>query len=177
MPIPFSRLIIGTAVLLGACQTVPRASIPVMATASLVSPTGATVGTATITAPSNAMPTLTVSVAGLPAGAHGLHLHAVGKCDGPSFSSADGHLNPDGHQHGTLNPAGSHLGDVPNLMVGSDGTGALKQTLRVTAATLRGQLLDGDGTAIVVHAGADDYRTDPSGNSGARIACGIFLPG
>ncbi|WP_114952544.1 superoxide dismutase family protein [Sphingosinicella terrae] len=113
--------------------------------------------------------------AGLPAGTFGAHVHAVGRCDPPGFESAGPHWNPTGRQHGSQNPQGPHHGDLPNLQVGTDGAGTLEYSL--AAASLRGgpaPLFDGDGAAIVVHAGPDDYRTDPSGNSGARIACGVF---
>lgn len=115
-----------------------------------------------------------VEARGLPQGSHGVHIHSVGRCEPPSFDSAGPHWNPIGRQHGSLNPQGPHQGDLPNLVVGADGNGVVEFT--VSSATLRGDeqaLLDDDGAALVVHANADDYRTDPSGNSGARIACGV----
>jgi superoxide dismutase, Cu-Zn family len=114
---------------------------------------------------------VTVSVEGLPAGTHGAHVHAVGKCDAPDFTTAGGHWNPTQHQHGSKNPQGPHMGDLPNLVVGADGKGAVDYT--IPNATIEG-LLDQDGAALVVHAGPDDLMTDPSGNSGGRIACGVF---
>jgi len=116
-----------------------------------------------------------VEASGLAPGTYGAHVHAVGRCDPPGFESAGPHWNPTERQHGAQNPQGPHLGDLPNLSVGTDGEGSLEFT--VPAAVLRGgarALLDGDGAAVVVHASADDYRTDPSGNSGARIACGVL---
>ena len=118
---------------------------------------------------------LTLSAAGLPAGVKGVHLHAVGRCDAPDFTTAGPHLNPTGRQHGRENPQGPHLGDLPNLTVGADGRGTLTGIVEGTLAE-GGVIRDGDGTAIVVHAAADDNRTDPSGNSGARIACGVIAP-
>lgn len=112
-----------------------------------------------------------VDVMGLPPGKHGVHVHMTGKCDAPDFSSAGGHWNPTGHQHGMKNPAGPHVGDLPNLDVGSDGRGHLMFTL--PGGTYAG-LMDEDGAAIVVHAKTDDLMTDPSGNSGGRIACGVL---
>lgn len=112
---------------------------------------------------------------GLSPGAYGAHIHAVGRCDGPDFTSAGPHWNPDGRQHGRENPAGAHRGDLPNLIVGGDGRGSL--TFTIPGATLdagEGGLFDADGSAILLHAAPDDYRTDPSGNSGARIACGVI---
>ena len=111
---------------------------------------------------------LRILVEGLPPGEHGLHLHAVGRCDGPAFQSASGHWNPAGRQHGHLNPQGSHAGDLPNLTVSSNGHGALNFLVTGTG------LADADGTSLVVHAKPDDYRTDPSGNSGERIACAVL---
>lgn len=111
---------------------------------------------------------------GLSPGVHGVHLHTVGRCDPPSFDSAGPHWNPSDRQHGTENPAGQHMGDLPNMTVANDGTGRLEALIPggrlVGGAT---PLLDADGAALVIHASADDYRTDPSGNSGGRIACGV----
>lgn len=154
--------------------TKPRAASAPLASGSLATATGEPAGTATITAPASGNPVLRVNVSGLPAGVHGVHIHTTGKCEAPAFASAGGHLNPTGHQHGKDNPAGSHLGDLPNLTVDSHGNAELVQPMSVDAAALRGQLFDADGAAVVVHAAADDYRTDPSGNSGARIACAVL---
>jgi Cu-Zn family superoxide dismutase len=110
---------------------------------------------------------LRIDASGLTPGVHGMHLHAVGRCDPPDFASAGPHWNPASRKHGTENPEGPHLGDLPNLTVGADGRASA--TLAVPP-----ELLDEDGAALVIHAGPDDYRTDPSGNSGARIACAAF---
>jgi Cu-Zn family superoxide dismutase len=107
----------------------------------------------------------------MPTGTHGAHIHTSGRCEGPDFMTAGGHWNPAGTQHGSLNPAGPHDGDLPNIIIGTDGRGTLGVT--VAGGTLDG-LLDADGAAMVIHAAADDMTTDPSGNSGARIACGVF---
>jgi Cu-Zn family superoxide dismutase len=115
-----------------------------------------------------------VQAAGLPAGHYGVHLHAVGRCEGPAFTSAGPHWNPTGRQHGTLNPAGHHLGDLPNLDVDEHGAGRLEFAIAGATTSGAGGLFDADGTSLVIHAAADDYRTDPSGNSGARIACGVL---
>jgi Cu-Zn family superoxide dismutase len=95
----------------------------------------------------------------------------VGRCDAPDFTSAGGHWNPTQKKHGTMNPQGPHQGDLPNLVIGSDGRGTIGAV--IPGATLAG-LLDADGAAMVIHAGPDDLMTDPSGNSGGRIACGVF---
>ena len=106
-------------------------------------------------------------------GTHGIHVHAVGRCDPPGFESAGPHWNPMSRQHGTLNPQGPHMGDMMNITVAMDGSATVN--VMTQGGTLRGvdRLLDADGAAVVIHASADDYRTDPSGNSGARIACGV----
>jgi superoxide dismutase, Cu-Zn family len=108
-----------------------------------------------------------VRVEGLSPGEHGIHLHAVGTCEGPAFQSAGGHWNPAGRKHGHLNPAGAHMGDLMNLAVGADGRASA--TLHVG-----GDMADADGTSLVIHARPDDYLTDPSGNSGDRIACAVL---
>ena len=117
---------------------------------------------------------LTLSLHGLTPGEHGVHFHTVGKCATPDFASAGGHLNPAGHQHGTLNPMGSHMGDLPNVTADASGSASAEVPLTMSDADLVRNLLHTGGTAIVVHAGPDDYKTDPSGKSGARIACGVF---
>ncbi len=111
-----------------------------------------------------------IEASGLTPGDHGMHIHAVGKCDGPAFDSAGGHLNPTGKQHGLENPQGSHEGDLPALKVGADG----KAEQSFPAHSSIGAILDTDGAAFVVHAGPDDQKTDPSGNSGGRVLCGVF---
>jgi Cu-Zn family superoxide dismutase len=120
-----------------------------------------------------------LSANGLPAGVHGVHIHQTGSCDAPDFTTAGGHFNPTSRQHGTENPNGPHAGDLPNLTVDANGHGSLNGTAR--GVTLVGgganSLRKPGGTALVVHASADDYRTDPSGNSGARIACGVIPAG
>jgi Cu-Zn family superoxide dismutase len=117
-----------------------------------------------------------VQAAGLPGGHYGVHFHGVGRCEGPDFTSAGPHWNPTGRQHGSLNPAGHHLGDLPNLDVDAQGGGRLEFTIAGAATSGADGLFDADGTSLVIHASADDYRTDPSGNSGARIACGVLRP-
>jgi Cu-Zn family superoxide dismutase len=144
------------------------------AAAELVTPQGIKVASAGASRSGNGV-TVRLDASGLPAGVYGAHIHAIGRCNPPDFSSAGPHWNPTGEQHGRNNPQGAHLGDLPNLMIGADGRGTLEFAL--PGASLSGggaALLDEDGAAIVIHERADDYRTDPSGNSGARIACGVF---
>lgn len=115
-----------------------------------------------------------ISAAGMAPGPYGAHVHTTGRCDPPDFASAGGHWNPTGRKHGKENPQGMHKGDLPNLLVGTDGSGTLEYVISGTSLS-GGQMpmVDSDGAAIVLHAGADDYRTDPAGNSGGRIACGV----
>ena len=119
-----------------------------------------------------------VEAGGLRPGTYGAHIHAAGTCNPPDFASAGPHWNPTGRQHGAENPQGKHLGDLPNLQVDAQGRGLL--IFAVENASLYGganPLLDADGASIVIHARPDDYRTDPSGNSGDRIACGVIHRG
>ena len=115
-----------------------------------------------------------IDASGLPHGIHGVHVHAVGRCEGPEFTSAGSHWNPANRKHGTNNPDGPHAGDMPNVEVAANGT--LGTTVVLPGATMA-TLLDADGSALVLHAAADDYTTDPSGSSGARIACAVIQPG
>ena len=143
------------------------------AMASLSTPVGIEAGRATASEVAGGL-RFTIDVKGLPPGTHGVHVHMTGACTPPDFASAGGHWNPTGMKHGSMNPAGPHEGDLPNLIVGTDGRGTIGIT--IPGATMAG-LLDADGSALVVHAAADDLMTDPSGNSGARIACGVFTAG
>jgi Cu-Zn family superoxide dismutase len=117
---------------------------------------------------------IVLEASGLPPGPKGVHLHAVGKCEPPAFASAGDHFNPKNQGHGVLNPSGPHAGDLPNLTIDADGKGRLETfTERVTLGSGPTSLFDDDGTALLIHASPDDFRTDPAGNSGPRIACGI----
>ena len=168
--IPLLTLLIVSLTGCTALGELPRTQI---ATAQLHQANGAPAGTAVLAASGERL-ILSMAVVGLPEGVRGTHLHITGRCDGPNFASAGGHLNPGMRQHGTHNPAGSHLGDLPNLTVDSYGAGAITAVLPGPRGEVEAALFDSDGTAIVIHATADDYRTDPSGNSGPRIACGIL---
>lgn len=161
----------------GACQTVSEPSQPkAIARADLRTADGSAVGTARLEPRGDGV-ALVLALSGLPAGTHGIHLHAVGKCEGPGFTTAGGHLNPAGHQHGRDNPAGAHLGDLPNIVADASGRVETSIQLGVEPGSLATALFDADGAALVIHATADDYKTDPSGNSGARIACGVLTSG
>ena len=107
-------------------------------------------------------------------GEHGIHLHAVGKCDGPDFTTAGGHFNPTGKKHGARNPEGPHAGDLPNLVAGAQGATYQATASGVTLSPGPASLFDADGTALVIHANPDDHMTDPAGNSGPRVACAVL---
>jgi superoxide dismutase, Cu-Zn family len=165
---------LGTAAVLAGCAA-PEKEARYMAghfraQADLMTPAGEKVGTAIAEEVDGAIRVM-VEAKGLPAGPHGTHVHTTGKCEGPDFASAGGHWNPGAHQHGKENPMGPHEGDMPNLRIGDDGRDRTIFTL--PGGTFAG-LMDADGAALVIHAGEDDYKTDPSGNSGGRIACGVF---
>ena len=162
------RLLLLTAAIssLAACETTDDWGGYEGTPVTLVNSAGASVGTVEMQ-PRSGGTYIRVEVQGLAPGEHGLHLHAVGRCEGPAFQSAGGHWNPAGKQHGHLNPIGAHLGDLPNLTVSANGHGRL-------VFLANSQVGDADGTSLVVHAKPDDYRTDPSGNSGDRIACAVL---
>lgn len=171
-------LMIGaTALLLGGCASTTAETDKELlsAEAALKDKDGKDVGRATMIETSEGV---RIAVTGyrLPPGMHGLHIHAVGRCDPPQFTSAGPHFNPAVKQHGTLNPAGPHAGDLPNLEVAASGEGGIDATTRlVTLSPGPSSLLGPTGAALVVHAAADDYKTDPTGNSGDRIACGVIV--
>jgi Cu-Zn family superoxide dismutase len=165
-----------TAILLvGGCTTAAVDSSARRGQAVLRDKTGQEVGLATLTEQVDGVQ-IEISAKGLSPGAKGLHIHGVGKCDPPDFASAGAHMNPTGKKHGRLNPEGSHAGDLPNLVVSADGTASIDAITK--AATLRpgvpGSLFGEGGTSLVIHAQADDEKTDPTGNSGARIARGVI---
>ena len=118
---------------------------------------------------------IAAQVSGLKPGEHGFHIHAVGLCESPAFTTAGAHFNPYGKEHGHKNPKGAHAGDLPNLTVRADGTGSIDVTAAgVTLTAGRASLLQPGGTSLVIHADPDDEKTDPAGNSGTRIACGVI---
>jgi superoxide dismutase, Cu-Zn family len=116
-------------------------------------------------------------LSGLSPGTHAFHIHAVGRCDPPDFSSAGGHFNPASRRHGRKNPGGPHLGDLPNIVVGTDGSAHVDiavHDLTLGSDVDSHSLFGPAGTALVIHERADDETTDPAGNAGARIACGVI---
>ena len=156
-----------------AMDTATPTAAPMEAVAMLQTAEGEPAGTATASASGESI-AISLQVQGLPPGEHGVHVHMTGTCEAPTFESAGSHWNPANTQHGLENPEGSHAGDMPNLTVGQDGRGTLEYQLE--GGGFDG-LFDADGSAFVVHAAVDDQRTDPSGDSGDRIACGVFERG
>ncbi|HYA28440.1 MAG TPA: superoxide dismutase family protein, partial [Acidobacteriota bacterium] len=164
-------VVLGGLCLLASCSTVAPGS---RATAELKDKDGKVVGHAMLREQSDGV-LIRLEVAGLTPGLHGVHVHAVGKCEGPAFASAGGHFNPANKKHGLKSSDGPHAGDLPNMLVAKDGSGrfeALTDAITLRAGSL--SVFDADGSAIVVHAGADDNLTDPAGNSGDRVACGVI---
>jgi superoxide dismutase, Cu-Zn family len=151
-----------------------RGAEPPGASAELKDKDGKIVGTATLRdEPTGVL--VQLQIKGLTPGLHAVHIHAVGKCEGPGFTSAGGHFNPTQKKHGFKSPEGAHAGDMPNMYVGKDGSGVF-EVLNDSITLKPGErsVFDADGSAIVVHAGPDDDVTDPAGNSGDRVACGVI---
>lgn len=144
------------------------------ARAELKDPKGQVVGQAQLTETPHGV-LITAKLSNVPPGVHAFHVHTTGKCDPPGFDSAGGHFNPAKAMHGFQNAKGPHAGDMPNVHVGKDGTLDVEVLARgASMSDGPNNLFDADGAALVLHAGADDYSTDPSGNAGGRIACGVI---
>ena len=152
-----------------------RVESPSAAQAVLKDRNGLQVAAATFTEGSAGV-RIRVTASGLRPGAKGIHIHTVGKCEPPEFISAGAHFNPIGKKHGLQNPEGAHAGDLPNLIVSDTGSASFDVTTK--AVTLQSgsptSLFGPDGTSLVIHAQQDDEKTDPTGDSGGRIACGVI---
>ncbi|MGE0612261.1 MAG: superoxide dismutase family protein [Hyphomicrobiales bacterium] len=144
------------------------------ASAKMVGPDGKEMGTLELSEAGGGVK-ITGTISGLTPGEHAFHIHETGKCE-PPFTSAGGHYNPGGHKHGKVE-GGSHAGDMDNLTVGADGT--VKIEVTNTKITLKSgeknTVFDDDGSAFIIHAKADDYKTQPTGDAGGRAACGIIV--
>jgi Cu-Zn family superoxide dismutase len=160
------------AMILMGCASATSAPQPL--TVTLRSPYGAVLGNVTLAADPAGGVKFSVQVRGLTPGKHGFHIHTIGKCEGFDFASAGAHFNPDNKKHGSASPDGPHAGDLANLEVGADGSAAVEFTHK-TVSLSPSSLLKPDGTALVIHAAEDDLKTDPTGNSGGRVACGLIV--
>lgn len=164
----FSVLVLGLLAL-------PVSAAGEAASGQLIDGSGAVVGTVNLSQNAAGAVQLTVTFNKIPAGQHGIHFHAIGKCEGPSFTTAGDHFNPEGKKHGLNNPDGPHAGDLPVLTSPAGGNGSYTATTStITLSAGAKQLTDADGAALVIHANPDDQTTDPSGNSGGRIACAVL---
>lgn len=143
------------------------------ATAAVMDASGRELGTLTLADGASGL-TLSGTLRGLTPGEHGIHIHTVGTCEAPAFTTAGGHWNPTSKMHGSENPQGQHFGDMMNITAGTDSTATVQLTTKGGSLHGADMLMDADGAAVVVHAKADDYKTDPSGNSGDRVACGVI---
>jgi Cu-Zn family superoxide dismutase len=170
-----ARVTIVNALLGWACLVAGVAEAQSRASADLRDGAGRMVGEAILEQRDGAVQ-ITATFTGLPPGTRAFHIHEVGTCD-PPFETAGGHFNPTGKQHGKDNPRGPHAGDLPNLDVPPGGRVRVELTVKgVALGSGRDGLLDADGTALIVHAGADDHESDPAGNAGERLACGVIRP-
>jgi superoxide dismutase, Cu-Zn family len=171
---PFRTLIVALRL---SSMTLLAQQTPRKAYVELMNAQGKVIGSASFTPVKTGGVKIEASFKNLPPGTHALHIHTVSKCEVPDFASAGGHFNPDMKQHDTDNPLGPHNGDLPTFEVDEKGKARATVTARsVTLSDGPNSLFPAGGTALVVHAMADDYKTDPTGNAGARIACGVIEP-
>lgn len=171
---PVAALLLGSFLATG-CATTAVPPTVIVANGSLIRADGQQAGRAELLQEGDRL-YLHLAGSGFDAGTRAFHLHQQGRCDGPDFTSAGGHLNPFGKTHGKLSEMGQHLGDLPNLEIPATGSFDATVELDGNASKTLPQILDTDGTAVMIHAGPDDYKTDPSGAAGPRIACAVLSP-
>lgn len=163
------------ALMLVACSTAALAQNAETAKAELRDATGKSIGIVVMNETPHGV-LMHATLMGAPPGVHAFHVHATGTCE-PPFTSAGGHFNPAGKQHGAMNEMGMHGGDMPNVIVPADGN--LAFDVLNSSVTLAGgapnSLFKAGGTALMLHGGADDYKSDPAGSAGPRIACGVVI--
>ncbi len=170
-------VLLSLSLLLGATSLF-AGSKPPKKVVTIVNAKGANTGTATIKENKEGGVIIHLVVSGLTPGEHALHFHQTPTCTAPDFKSAGGHFNPTSMHHGLKNPAGPHAGDMPNITVAADGTADVKvKDERVTLQPGKpNSLFANGGTALMIHAKADDMLNDPAGNAGDRVACGVIVP-
>lgn len=183
----FSKCIAVVAVLttLAACSPADETDAPdpsndaltnsAIGSADMIDPAGADLGTVELRDAADGIE-LALSLSGLEPGEKAFHLHSVGDCSAADFTSAGGHLNPEDKTHGALSDGGQHLGDLPNVLIDETGSIDTEVLLESPLQDLSSFIFDDDGTAIMFHAGPDDYLTDPAGAAGPRVACGVVQP-
>lgn len=180
--IAFARntvMLVPFAMLVGCASAGTASGTPVASGYAVVDDaSGHSVGVAILAQDAGGGVRVRMPVRGLTPGIHGVHFHAVGSCVAPAFASAGGHFNPESRHHGLQNPAGPHAGDLPNMIVDASGDAIYDVvSSRVSLTPGANSLFDADGSALVIHAAADDNMSDPAGNAGARVGCGEIHSG